>query len=463
MRITAANMPAVPLPAAWLDTDGAVLAATPEWPGAGLGVREYRAGAGRRLRLLVAPPPPTTPAPGIGALSERLLSELDRAVPETAPARRVGLRLAVAALGVMAGRGDPEVLTAQEIAEAVVGACRLEGRAPAVHMQTVGQDRIPSGWLVAAALKQIAMNARKHEGCAEAWLRLEAGWMSVAWEGGQSMRALRGVATSRHRDRRSGWGLGMVRLCCDAVGASYLAPREVGEGWVEAAFALEPDSSCLRLPLATVGADGVVAQATRTWDAEAGVVPGRAVTDSDLVALLAAAGGASGRIVQAGPWVARSHDGSVWVALRPADTREQGLDLLEGIAHEAELLVGEPESAPWRRAVAVLETLQMALGRPVPAYAQMEFARDVVRYGEAFGVDLSFLRGLTTPAPPLPPPALTAFLLAAGGGGTLGRDTRGWVVRPREARAAELSGLVAPDGGIRVEVTHQMGMQEVTG
>ena len=310
-----------------------------------------------------------------------------------------------------------------------------------------------SGWLVAAALKQIVMNARKHEGCEDVSLRLDGAWSAVSWQG---KGALRSVATSRHPDRRSGWGLGMVRLCCDAIGASYLAPRQAGEGRVEAAFVVEPKSTCLRLPMAVVDANSVVTEATRTWDAEAGVFPGRPICDPDLLRLAATAQAAPGRIAESGPWVARSHGGAVWLALRPADTREQGLDLLEGIAHEAQLLVGEPGSRGWRRAVAVLEALQMALGQPVAAYREAEFTRDLPLYGEAFGCDLGGIDGMTGPAPP---PALTAFLLAAGGGGTLVGNGAGWVIRPRDPGAAALAGLVAPDGGVRLDVGQETALQ----
>lgn len=446
MRITGADMGAVPLPAAWVDADGSVVVATREWPGTGPGVREYRAG---RLRLLVSP---TTPAPGIRLLSERLLRELDQAVPDTEPQRRAGLCLAVAALGVAVGRGEPQTLTERQIADAVVAACALEDRAPAVHIEAADGAEVRSGWLVAAALKQIVMNARKHEGCQEVRLRLDGAWSAVSWEG---EGALRSVATSRHPDRRSGWGLGMVRLCCDAIGASYLAPREAGKGWVETAFVVEPESTCLRLPMAVVGGDSVVTQATRTWDAEAGVFPGRPLRDPDLLQLVRTAVEARGRIADRGPWVARSHGGAVWLALRPADTREQGLDLLEGIAHEAQLLVGEPRSRGWRRVVAVLEALQMALGQPVPGYGEAEFTRDLPLYGEAFGCDLGGIEGVTAPAPP---PALTAFLLATGGGGTLVRDERGWVVRPRDPGAMDLSGLVGADGDVRVGMGQEMAV-----
>lgn len=248
MRITGADMGAVPLPAAWVDADGNVVVATPEWPGTGLGVREYRAG---RLRLLVSP---TAAAPGIRLLSERLLTELDQAVPETEPRRQAGLRLAVAALGVAVGRGGPQTLTERQIADAVVAACALEDRAPAVHIEAAGAAEVRSGWLVAAALKQMVMNARKHEGCEEVRLRLGGGWSAVAWRGKGTLHP---VATSRHRDRRSGWGLGMVRLCCDAIGASYLAPREAGGGWVEAAFVVEPTQPACAFPWRWWGALGL--------------------------------------------------------------------------------------------------------------------------------------------------------------------------------------------------------------
>jgi hypothetical protein len=455
VRITQAMMSAIPLPAAWLDEQGSVMAATPEWGGAALGVREYRAGWGGRLRLLVAP---RTHAPGIAALSARLLRELEQAVGETPPPRGVGLRLALAALGVMVGRGDPEELRLEEVAEAVVAASRLESRAPAVRVAAAGEGGQPvvGGWLIAAALKQMVMNAARHEQSREVWLSLRGEWMAVGWEVDAS-RAAPGVATSRHRELRSGWGLGMVRLCCDAIGASFLAPRRRG-GMVEGALVLEPESACLRLPLAAVGADGVVIQATRTWDAEAGVAPGRRVTDRQIAALVAAAREKPGRIVESGPWTARSDKHVVWVALRPADTREQGLDLLEGVAHEAQLLVGDSQSGAWRRAVAVLEALQLAVGQAAPGYAEADFHRDLVRFGEAFGTDLSWVSGVTTPTPP---PALTAFLLAEGGGGQVERDGGAWIVRPASREAPELTALCGPGGGIRVPLADEVIAQEV--
>jgi hypothetical protein len=462
VRITEAMMGAIPLPAVWLDA-GEVIAATPEWAGPGLGVREYRVGTGGRLRLLVAP---RAHASGIAALSARLLRELEQAVGETPPPRGVGLRLALAALGVMVGRGDAQEMRLAEVADAVVAASRLESRAPMVRVAGSagegGQGEggpVGSGWLIAAALKQMVMNAARHEHAREVWLRLRGEWMAVGWEGGRAngSGAAHGVATSRHRELRRGWGLGMVRLCCDAVGASFLAPRTDGD-MVEAALVLEPDSACLRLPLAAIGADGVVVQATRTWDAEAGVAPGRRVTDPQLADLVTAAGRVPGRIVESGPWVARSRERTVWVALRPADTREQGLDLLEGVAHEAQLLVGDSASGAWLRAVAVLEALQLALAQPVSGYAEADFHRDLARFGEAFGADVSGVRGVTTPAPP---PALVAFLLA-GGGGRVERDGAGWIVRLRGRPGAELAGLCADDGTIRVPIADQVTGQEVT-
>jgi hypothetical protein len=47
----------------------------------------------------------------------------------------------------------------------------------------------------------------------------------------------------------------------------------------------------------------------------------------------------------------------------------------------------------WRRAVAVLEVLQMALGQPVAAYGEAEFRRDLPLYGEAFGCDIGGIEG----------------------------------------------------------------------
>lgn len=435
MRVTGELMTAVPLPAAWVDGGGAVVAATPEWSGVGLGMREYRAGA--RLRLLVSPPEMER---GIDVVTRRLLDELETAVAETPVPQRYGLRLAATALGVVAGRGDATPVTRSEVAEAVRAACALENDAPAVVVAEAGAEPVVGGWLVAAALKQVVMNARKHEGCETVWLRLRDGWFSVSWGAGPARR-LQGLVTSRHRERRMGWGLGVVRLCCDAVGASYLGPRVMGDGMVEAAFVLEPETSCLRLPLALVDGAGRVMQATRTWDAESGVVPGRVVSETSLARAVRTASTSRGRVVNGGAWAARLCGGDVCAALRPADTREQGLDLLDGIAHEAELLVGGPSSSAWLRAVAVLEALRLALGLPSAAYGVDEFHRDVVRYGRAFGADLSDVRVRVGPAPP---PALTAFLLASGG--ELRRGDGTWVVRLEDPIASGLAALVGSEG-----------------
>ena len=451
MRISTATMTALPLPAAWLEGDTFV-ARTPEWTSPTWGMRAYR--AGHRLRLLVAP---LSLEPGIAALCDRVLLELHSAVPETPPQRRAALRLALGALRVIAGHGDVEPLSEAGIAEAVVFGCAMETRPPRVGVAAVGEGQVGGGWLVAAALKQLAINAARHEGCDAVALRLGERRYSVGWSA-PAGRSGHQLTTSRHREQRSGWGLGMVRLACDALGATHLAPYEVAIGDVETAIAVEPESSCLRLPLALVDADDVVVQATRTWDIEAGVSPGRRVSGTELGESVAGARRNSGRIVRAGPWVARCEAMQTWVALRPADTREQGLDLLEGLVHEAELLVGEPESNAWRRAVGAIEALQLALGQPQLGWASSAFLRDLVRYGAAYGVDLSSIRGVATPAPS---PALSAFVLAVGGGGVVTPVEGGWSINVRTPEATELASLVLPDGSVRVRVADLTSLQEV--
>ena len=250
----------------------------------------------------------------------------------------------------------------------------------------------------------------------------------------------------------------MVRLACDALGATHLAPYGVAHGAVETAIEIEPESSCLRLPLALVDGDGVVVQATRTWDIEAGVSPGRPIVGTELAESVAGARRDPGRIVRVGPWVARSDATQTWVALRPADTREHGLDLLEGLVHEAELLVGEPASSAWRRAVGAIEALQLALGQPQLGWAASAFMRDLLRYGAAYGVDLSSIHGVATPAPP---PALSAFVLAVGGGGIVTLAEGGWSIEVRRPDVAELASLVLPDGSVRVRVADLTSLQDV--
>lgn len=450
MRISTAAMNALPLPAAWLEGE-TVAGRTPEWTAPTWGIREYR--AGRRLRLLVAP---AVVEPGIAALCERVLLELQQAVPQTPAPRRAALRLALAALRVIAGVGDADVLTEAQIGEAVVASCAMENRPPRVRVLAAGDEPVAGGWLVAAALKQLAVNAARHEGCAEVTLRSSQGWFALGWPS-HAPRTAHQVTTSRHRDRRSGWGLGMVRLACDALGATHLAPHEVAHGTVETALALERESSCLRLPLAMIGPGRVVMQATRTWDLEAGVAPGRPLAAGELATVVDRARHSPGGVVRSGAWAARFDGSNTWVALRPADTREQGLDLLEGLVHEAELLVGEPGSQAWRRATGAVEALQLALGKPQAGWFVAEFLRELAGYGAAYGVDVSAVSGVTTPAPP---PALTGFLLAAGGGGQLTPGDGGWIVRVRRPDVAELAGLVGPDGGVHVRVNESSSLQE---
>ena len=137
------------------------------------------------------------------------------------------------------------------------------------------------------------------------------------------------------------------------------------------------------------------------------------------------------------------------------------MDLLKGVEHEAELLVGEPGSGAWMRAVGAVEALSLALGRPAAGWRAREFMRDVARYGDAYGVDLRSLGEVKAPAPP---PALTAFVVAAGGGGALSRVDGGWAVRVRMPEAAELAGLVGADGVVRVPVVvedESTSLQEV--
>ncbi|MGH7747497.1 MAG: hypothetical protein ACREQ5_22475 [Candidatus Dormibacteria bacterium] len=81
-----------------------------------------------------------------------------------------------------------------------------------------------------------------------------------------------------------------------------------------------------------------------------------------------------------------------------------------------------------------------------------------MRYGAAYGVDLSSIRGVASPAPS---PALSAFVLAVGGGGTVKPAADGWVIDVRTPEVAELASLVLPDGSVRVRVADLTWLQEV--
>jgi len=433
MRIAEADLTAVPLPASWVDERGSEVAVTREWAGPGPGMREYSA---RRLLLRVGA---AGRLEGPAMLCELLLSELDAAVAQTDVERRAGMRLAVAALRVTVGQAVAEPLTQTEIATVVTQAVEQDN-GPPLRIEGVTNREVRSGWLVAAALKQIVINAGKHDRCDEVALHFSPdGGAAATWVGPGDRGTLQ---TSRHPSRRTGWGLGLVRLCCDAVGADFIAPRPLEEeGRVAAALVLLPPSTALGLPMAVADNRDIVQAATRTWDAETNVTPGKRL-DSSLDELTSAARHAAGAMVTAEGWAARSHRDSVWLAVPPADTVAQARDLLNGLIHEGALM--ERRVPAWRRVVGVAETLMHVLGAPTVAYSAAGFAADLGRYAEAFAI-----ASPTGEWPsPAPSPATVACLLSLGGGGEMEAGAGSWELRPRDPQVPVLREMVDASGSI---------------
>lgn len=97
----------------------------------------------------------------------------------------------------------------------------------------------------------------------------------------------------------------------------------------------------LSLPLALVR-DGTVHKATRTWDEETALLPGRALPPTARAAqCVAAAAATPGSIVRVDGWCARTGRSGTWVAIPPDAVVERARDGLDGMVHERALWDGE--------------------------------------------------------------------------------------------------------------------------
>lgn len=415
MRLTTDELPELPLAAAWFRGDGTAMAHTPEWRAGGADTVQYRCGS---MRLVVET---ADHSPAIGDLSRRVLAELDD-LTAAAPAELAAVRRALcAALRLVMGIPD----TAERSVTDVLETTRLAAEEENVTLRLAdgaGEISVAGGDTIALVLKQLATNARKHDEAEDLSLSASAdGSFRLTWRG---IGANGPVITSRHPDQRERWGLGLVRLAADALGASVIPVRHLDGGEAEAVFAPLAAQGRFTLPLAAISEDGTVQRATRAWDEETGRTPGASL-DAGLAQLWRRARETPGQSVSDGPFTARAGLRWAWIALAPRSTRDYARDLIAGIAHER-ALVGDGQDAT--RLIGTAEALSLLLGAKAEMWL-LDGMRDALPAAcSAFGVTQLSLRGTGRAAPSAP---LVAFLAGEGGGGSLEINDESWFFAPR--------------------------------
>jgi hypothetical protein len=434
VRLDPAEVVCLPLPAALIDRQAAVIAATAEWQGAAPGTVCYHTG---EARLLVGPGGRAWPAQE--SVMRRLLDEMRAAVAAMSGDQALCAAVLGSGLELVAGWPPDEAATSPigdvlDRARAVISA-----RVPEAEVEVLGAtaQAVPAPDQVALALLQFAANAFSHEGCTRLRLRVGVGpTFFVEWP---AERPPGTVASGQsHPGLRRRWGLGYVRMVADFLGATALPPGPTAEGWTGPCLSL--GSRRLTLPLA-VYSEGQLVRGTQTW--EQGVrsldptVPGAVL--GDLEPALRAAADQPGAIVGSGLLRARGTRAGAWVALPPETGPSRARDVLRGLDHERVLWSApEPHAT---RVHGLISLLARSLGEQPKAYAPEAFARELPRACAALGV------AAPEPGPMLacPDPRATAFLLAELDA-TLESRPDGTFLRPGPSAAhSPLRELLSPD------------------
>lgn len=368
MNLTVAQARELPFAAALFSGDE-LLAATPEWTGAGPGAVTYPVRGSRLVVSTQAGPDTCVP------LVSRLLDEVARVAASVPRVQSLRARMLADSLCIVAGR---HVAGAGSSSDVLEHACAgiASRTALRVGVDECDDVRVAAPSVAALALVQLAVNAEAHEGAQMVGLSARHGCFTVAWSGHDDAR--RGPATTaRRRADRARWGLGFARIAADAIGARLFPPT--GESCARSAI-LETGLHHLALPLALLR-DGVVVKATRAWDEETSLLPGSPVPAGSRAArCVERAAAVPGTLVVTEGWSSRrSARCGTWVAVPPDGVMDRAHDVLDGIAHERALWAGAPEPAR-SRIVALAAIVTALLGGEldrVPGSAWNERAREV--------------------------------------------------------------------------------------
>lgn len=326
MRLSAADVAALPLPVALFDRDGALLASSAEWAGGGPGTVVYRLPA---ASLAVGCDEQDADIAG-------LLTELVTAMREGAKACEGAqqLRLGALASSVALVAGIPD-LHGGSTGDVLDNLAALLSTVSA-HGVTTGEHTpgaVPDAPVLALALLQLVINARRHDDATDVTIDIDPGpAFRVRWHGELPPQ---GISTARHQADRDRWGLGFVRLAMDALGGVYLSPASHGFDQVTAILSVDP-SPRLQLPLAAIR-NGVVDAASPAWDEETQLPPGSRLPER-WSRLVDAASNSPRGIQHARTARARAVAGTVWIAIPPEGTADRARDVIRGLEHERDLL-----------------------------------------------------------------------------------------------------------------------------
>jgi hypothetical protein len=410
VRISAADVAALPLAVALFDRDGALLASSHEWSGGGPGTTIYR-----------------LPTASLAVACEEqdadvgeLIAELVRAFQDAARAsdgdQRRRLDVLGSSIALMAG--IPHLTggsTAEVLSNLKAVLATVSNYSVTVTRHT--PDSVVDVALMTLALRQLVINARRHDDATEVTVAIDPGpTFTLQWHG---LAAREGVTTSRHQGDRDRWGLGFVRLAMDALGGVYLAPRADHDGHVSAVLAIDR-SPRLQLPLAALR-DGIVVSASPAWDEETHAPPGSPFPQHwrHVVEVATASPGTTARD---GSRRARTVDRTTWAAIAPEGTADRARDVIRGLDHERDLLNAPQPFATGIHGLAGV--IALLLGDNPHRITPTAF-------DEQYPVAAAAVRGpeLATAfsGPAAPDPALVAFLAGRLGGHLSNPDGRLWI------------------------------------
>ena len=326
MRLSAADVAALPLPVALFDRDGALLASSAEWAGGGPGTVVYRL-------------PTASLAVGcdeqdadIGALVTELVTAMREGAQACEGAQQLRLGALASSVALVAGIPDLHGGSTGDVLDNLT-ALLTTVSAHGVRINTHTSGSVPDAPVLALALLQLVINARRHDDATEVTIDIDAGpAFRVRWHGELPPQ---GVSTARHQADRDRWGLGFVRLAMDALGGVYLSPASHGVGQLTAVLAVDP-SPRLQLPLAAIR-KGIVDAASPAWDEETQLPPGSRLPER-CSRLVDASSKSPGVVQRARTARARAVEGTVWIAIPPEGTADRARDVIRGLEHERDLL-----------------------------------------------------------------------------------------------------------------------------
>lgn len=433
MRLDPTEFPFIPLPAAMFAHDGTLLAATPEWKGMRPGSISYLTGFGH---IVVSGEEVST---DLDSLMSRLLAAIRASIWAMDTLSALRASVLAASLELVAGRpiAKEDVGTSDEALIAAQSA--IEARVNGIQVLTVPLTppvdvRAPA--LVALAMTQFAVNANKHESATQVRLRVAPGpSFFVEWASMDAASA--DIDSSRHHDRRGGWGWGFIQLAADALGATAIPPGPLGRGIKGACFSL--GAPRIALPLAYV-ADGIVRRCTTSWDQDRRLPSFGAPANALVEKAVAAAVAKPGEIVDIDIYRARQIGEATWICLPPEAGLERIRDVLHGLSHERTLFRAP---APHNTIVDALVDLVgiAALDQPWPHVPLSIWTSGFEASRAALGLPVQPEIDCMV----FPDPRITAYLLSTLDGKLLQRGENVFVAVGQTRRADPLCRLLHMD------------------